>query len=143
MIKEFLLLFLLFGIMATVGIVSETDYNAELRGVIISPEVAYVVLETEAGNLTMVLSPIQGIAIRDALNYTSHFRPTTHDLAAELAGIAGVKKLVVYDLVNGTYLARLHLRSRIVEVRPSDGLVVCVSENCSIYVARHLVGKTT
>ncbi|TRO61977.1 bifunctional nuclease family protein [Candidatus Bathyarchaeota archaeon] len=134
---------LAFSIIAVVGTVSGPDYRAELRGVVISPDVALVILETHAGNLSMVLSPEQGVAIRDALNYTEHYRPTTHDLATELAGKAGVRKLVVYDLVNGTYMAELHLRTGTVDTRPSDGMVVCAIQDCPIYVARHLVGKTT
>jgi bifunctional DNase/RNase len=128
-IKEFLVLLLAFGAISLLSIVNEPYYGAELRGVIISPEVAYVILETRAGNLSMVLSPLQGIAVRDAVNGTEHYRPTTHDLAAELAGIAGARKL--------------HLRVGVVEVRPSDGVVVCMETGCPIYIARHLVGKNT
>lgn len=134
------MLLALFGLLAMWGLVGETgELRAELRRVILTPEASYVVLETARGNLSMVLSVEQGIAIRDAVNDTQHYRPTTHDLAAALAGKAGVRRLVVYGLQNNTYLGKLELRDGEVEVRPSDGLAVCMRTGCPVYVAPELV----
>jgi len=141
MLKEAAVLLTLFGLLAIWGSLGVAgELRAELRRVILTPEASYVVLETAHGNLSMILSVNQGIAIRDAVNGTEHYRPTTHDLAVELAGKAGVRKLVIYGLENGTYLGRLVLRDGEVEVRPSDGLAVCMRAGCPVYVARELVG---
>ncbi len=139
MLKEFLTLVLLLAVVVFVGSGEEQYYKAELRKVTIYPQVAYLTLETRDGNLSMTVSPSQGVAIRDALNEASHPRPTTHDLAAELARLSGVKKLVVHDLVNGTYIASLHLGAGVVDIRPSDGIVVCIRDGCPIYVSRELI----
>jgi len=142
-LKEFLTLVLLLVVVAFVGGGEGQYYKAELRKVTIYPQVAYLTLETKAGNLSMTVSPSQGGAIRDALNGTSHPRPTTHDLAAKLAKLLGVKKLVIHNLVNGTYLAELYTGTGVVDIRPSDGIVICMEDGCPVYIARKLVGKNT
>ena len=73
-------------------------------------------------------------------------RPLTHDLIANIfAGLgAKVQKVVVNDLKDDTFFARLYLLQEnelgrnVVEVdaRPSDSIAIALQQKCPIYIAR-------
>ena len=72
-------------------------------------------------------------------------RPLTHDLLANIlrALEAKIEKVVVNDLKNGTYFARLvlsvqnELQQKIVEIdaRPSDCIALAIRQTAPIYVS--------
>jgi len=75
-------------------------------------------------------------------------RPLTHDLIVSiLAGFgARVQKVVINDLKDDTYYARLYLVQEseqgrnVVEIdaRPSDSMALAIQQRCPIYVAAHV-----
>ena len=78
-------------------------------------------------------------------------RPLTHDLIANIfAGLgAKVQKVVVNDLKDDTFFARLYLLQEnelgrnVVEVdaRPSDSIAIALQQKCPIYIARSVWEK--
>lgn len=92
-----------------------------------------------------------GAAITMFLQGVKKERPLTHDLIQRIfrsLGI-GVERVVVNDLRDGTYYARLFLREQndlgtnLVEIdaRPSDCLALAIAERAPIFVARHVVDE--
>ena len=143
MLRLFLVLALLVTGIAIWGVLESPYEKAEFRGLVVVPGGAYVILETARGNLTMVVSETQGVAIRSILDGVEYYRPPTHYAMADIASAGGARELVIYELANGTYLGRLSVGGKDVDIRPSDGLVVCLKAGCPVYVAPHLLEKTT
>ncbi len=75
-------------------------------------------------------------------------RPQTHDLLAAVIGNLGgeLKEIVVTDLVDGTFYARLVIEqdgeSVEIDSRPSDAIALGVAENVPIYVAEEVLAQT-
>jgi len=107
---------------------------ASVGNVTITPEYGVVRLRTGLGELPIYVSRSQAAAIADALNGTKHFRPTTHDIAAKLAMASGARALYIEKLEKGTYYATLETREGKIDIRPSDGIVICIKIKCPIYV---------
>lgn len=74
-------------------------------------------------------------------------RPLTHDLILSLTKQLGwtVEKVVVSDIKENTFYARLHLRRDgedcTVDSRPSDAIAVAVRAGCSIFVSERVFDK--
>jgi len=91
-------------------------------------------------------------AITMYLHQVKKSRPLTHDLITNiLAGLgATIEKVVIYDLKDDTYYARLYIKQEneigrnIIEVdaRPSDSMALAIQQNAPIYVAREIWDKT-
>ena len=143
MIREFVLLALLLTGITVWNLVESPYEEAEFRGMVIVPGGAYVVLEARSGNLTMVISEIQGAAIRSILDGVEYYRPPTHYAMADIASAAGASGLFIEEIVNDTYIAKIKIKGGDVDIRPSDGLVVCLKSGCPIYVSPLLLEKTT
>ena len=87
-----------------------------------------------------------GQAITMFMRHTAKIRPLTHDLMAHILTSLGAKvdRVIINDLKDGTYFARLILSAenelherKIVEIdaRPSDCIALAVQQNAPIYVA--------
>lgn len=86
-----------------------------------------------------------GAAIMMFLHNKPKERPLTHDLIGHIFTGLGVKveRVIVNDLKNSTYFARLILRQenelgkKLLEIdaRPSDCIALAVQQKCPIYVA--------
>ncbi|WP_428386324.1 bifunctional nuclease family protein [Mucisphaera sp.] len=76
-------------------------------------------------------------------------RPQTHELLASVIDSVGytVEAVILNDLKEGTYFARLQLRKgdELVEVdsRPSDALAIGVAGDVPIYVEEHVLDEAT
>jgi len=76
-------------------------------------------------------------------------RPMTHDLLDSVIENLGakIKKIVINDLRNHTFYAKIHLslNGRTVEVdsRPSDAIALGAASSIPIYVADHIFEKTS
>lgn len=74
-------------------------------------------------------------------------RPLTHDLLLYTVKALGwsVEKVVVNDLKENTFYAKIHLRNNshgcVVDSRPSDAIAVAVRAGCSIYVDERVFAR--
>lgn len=101
----------------------------------------FVQLQDEEGrDLTIAIGPYEAMAISLVLEGTTLDRPMTHDLlkmAIERMG-GTVDRVLIDDLWNATYYAKLYIRSRggelEVDSRPSDAIALAVRFGCSIFV---------
>jgi bifunctional DNase/RNase len=72
-------------------------------------------------------------------------RPMTHDLLKGTLDALGARleRVEVVDLVENTYLARLHVRvgdvRTFVDSRPSDAMALALRVDCPIFVAEHVL----
>jgi len=95
---------------------------------------------------TIYVESTVGQAIAMFMQGTSKERPLTHDLVGHILNALGVaiQRVVINDLKNGTYFARLILKQenelgqKIIEVdaRPSDSIALAVQAKAPLFVAR-------
>ena len=96
----------------------------------------------------IVIGLPEAFAIERRLKGIDIPRPQTHDLLSAVIGQLGgeLKKIVVTDLVDGTFYARLVIEQdgECVEIdsRPSDAIALGVAENVPIYVDEEVLAKT-
>jgi len=90
-----------------------------------------------------------GAAISMFISDAPKERPLTHDLIAHLLTALGahVERVIINDLKNGTYYARviisaeneLHTRKIIeLDARPSDGIALALQQKAPIYVSNEV-----
>ncbi len=76
-------------------------------------------------------------------------RPQTHELLANVIEALGyqLEKVLINDLKQHTFYARLHLRrgEEVVDVdsRPSDAIALGVASDTPIFVAEHVLDEVT
>ena len=118
---------------------------AEVFGVYAAPGVfgitPVVVLRAEDGRILPIYIGIsEAVAIHSALKNEIPPRPMTHDLLVEIIRRleAKVERIIIDDLVDNTFYARLILKreDREIEIdaRPSDSIAVAVRLGIPIYI---------
>jgi bifunctional DNase/RNase len=96
----------------------------------------------------IVIGIVEVFAIDRRLKGIKPPRPMTHDLLASVIESLGasIEKIVIDDLRNHTFFAKIHLRAngRIIEVdsRPSDAIALGAASDAPIFVAEHVFDKT-
>ncbi len=96
----------------------------------------------------IVIGLPEAFAIERRLKGIDIPRPQTHDLLSAVIGQLGgeLKKIVVTDLVDGTFYARLVIEQNgeTVEIdsRPSDAIALGVAENVPIFVDEEVLAQT-
>jgi bifunctional DNase/RNase len=96
----------------------------------------------------IVIGLPEAFAIERRLKGIEIPRPQTHDLLASVIEHLGgtLKEIVVNDLVDGTFYARLIIEQDGQEIevdsRPSDAIALGVAENVPIYVAEQVLTQT-
>ena len=96
----------------------------------------------------IVIGLPEAFAIERRLKGVEIPRPQTHDLLASVIEHLGgsLKEIVVHDLVDGTFYARLIIEQDGQEIevdsRPSDAIALGVAENVPIYVAEQVLTQT-
>ncbi len=100
-----------------------------------------VVLRAEDGRvLPIYIGLAEAMAIYTAMRGDVPPRPMTHDLLVDVISKlnARVEKIVIDDLVDNTFYARLVLRQndRVIEIdaRPSDSIALAVRTKCPIFI---------
>ncbi len=125
---------------------------AEVFGVFAAPSVfglsPVVVLRAEDGRLLPIYIGIaEAMAIHSALKNQVPPRPMTHDLLVDIIGKlnARVEKIVIDDLVDNTFYARIVLKQNDheieVDARPSDSIAIAVRLACPIYVEEKVLDE--
>src|ERR1700688_2708002 len=108
-----------------------------------------VFLGNEDKVFVMFVDQSVGAAITMFMQGTQKERPLTHDLLANVLRALGAKidRVVVNDLKDGTYFARLVLsaenesqKKKIVEIdaRPSDCIAMATQQSAPIFVSREV-----
>ena len=120
------------------------EVEVELSKIIINEAVdqQIIVLKELAGerSFPIVIGMTEILASDRRLKNIQLPRPMTHDLLADVIEQIGfeVEKVVINDLSNGTFYARLHISSdsETVEVdsRPSDAIALGVGVGAPIFV---------
>ena len=123
----------------------------EIKGLMMDPvsNVPIVVLRNEETNqfLPIWIGVFEANSIALQLEDVEPPRPMTHDLTVGLVeAMEGViEKIVVTDLVDGTFYAEIHLRrngqSRTVDSRPSDAIALALRVNAPVYVTLEVLEK--
>jgi bifunctional DNase/RNase len=106
-----------------------------------------IVLKEKDGkrSFPIVIGIHEAWAIDRAVKGITTPRPLTHDLIGNvIEGLnAGLVKIVISDLRNNTFYARIVLQQNgsLVEVdsRPSDAIVLAMQKNTPIYVAKKVL----
>ena len=109
----------------------------------------YIFLKEKTGPRTFPI--VIGFFEADVINRKVHDiktpRPLTHDLLANLIVDLGghLRKVVVNDLRNNTFFARLHIErdgdQLEVDSRPSDAIALAVHVGCPIFVAESVLDE--
>ena len=129
------------------------DIEVELSRIIINEtsDQQIIVLKERHGHRSfpIVIGIVEIFAIDRRLKGIKPPRPMTHDLLDSTIENLGAKieKIVINDLRNHTFYAKIHLSSngRTVKIdsRPSDAIALSVASNAPIYVAEHIFEKTS
>jgi len=96
----------------------------------------------------IVIGLPEAFAIERRLKGIDIPRPQTHDLLSSVIGQLGgeLKEIVVTDLVDGTFYARLVIEqdgeSVEIDSRPSDAIALGVAENVPIFVDEEVLAQT-
>jgi len=97
--------------------------------------------------LPIWIGPPEADAIAVRLQEVSVARPLTHDLLCNLITEFGgiVKSVVVNDLENDTFFARIHIEQdgRMIEIdsRPSDAIAIAVRTKVPIYAEESVLDR--
>ena len=101
-----------------------------------------IVLKERNGQkfLPIVIGINEAAAIKMKLSQTKSPRPLTHDLLASVIDTLGfsLEKVVIDDLVEGTFFAKLYLKNndsigKIIDARPSDSIALALRMNSPIF----------
>jgi len=129
------------------------DVEVELSRIIINEtsDQQVIVLKERNGTraFPIVIGIVEIFAIDRRLKGIKPPRPMTHDLLANVIDGLGarVERIVIDDLRNHTFYAKIHLgidgRSVQIDSRPSDALALCAALEAPIFVAEHVFDLTS
>lgn len=125
------------------------EVRMDLAQIVISDtnEYQFIVLRERDGErkLPIVIGLGEALAIDRRVKGHATTRPMTHDLLANVidALSAELERIVIHDLKDHTFYAKLVLRSesKLIEVdsRPSDAIALGVASEVPIYVEDHVL----
>lgn len=113
------------------------------RIIIVDPDEQHVIILREVKGdraLPIVIGRYEALAIDRRVKGERTMRPLTHDLTLSIIEQLGgvVEKVVIHDLQNGTYFAKLVIRrnGEVVEIdsRPSDAIAVAAGQEVPLFV---------
>src|SRR5512136_2343351 len=127
------------------------DILVKVRGLVPTPTGCGVFLGNDNKAIAIFVDHSVAAAITMFLHGVKKPRPLTHDLIANIFAGHGAKvqKVVVNDLKDDTFFARLYLLQEnelgrnVVEVdaRPSDSIAIALQQKCPVYVAQSVWEK--
>ncbi|MEW6045782.1 MAG: bifunctional nuclease family protein [Bacillota bacterium] len=101
----------------------------------------------EKGFIPIVIGPPEAQAITLALEGSRPPRPLTHDLMKNLLDSVGAKveRVVISELRDETYYARIYLKTRDgrvdVDARPSDAIALALRTDAPIFISEEVAAK--
>lgn len=118
----------------------------QVLGVIPTPKGCAIFVGNEQKTFTIYVELSVGQAIAMFMQGTQKERPLTHDMIGHILKGLGVsvERVIINDLKNGTYFARLILKQsnelgqKIIEIdaRPSDCLALAIQAKAPIFVTK-------
>ncbi len=128
------------------------EIEMKIKGLMVDPvtNMPIVILKDEAEErvLPIWVGIFEANAIALRIEDIETPRPMTHDLLRNLLDSlrASVQKIVVTDLKDNTYFARIHLDvegvSRSVDARPSDAIALALRAEAPIYVEQAVLDQS-
>lgn len=124
--------------------------DAEVKGVGQAGDDAYAVV-VEAGDryLPVMITGDQARSIQLGLSGERFERPLTHDLLLTAINEMGgaLDRIVVDDLMNGTFFGKLHVERYldgereefVFDARPSDAVAIAVRTECDIEITEEIM----
>ena len=122
------------------------DVSVQMRGLVPTPTGCGVFLGANGKTIAIFVDHSVAAAITMSLHKIKKPRPLTHDLIGNIFAGLGVRveKVVVNDLKDDTFFARLYLvqenelgRNVLeIDARPSDSIAIALQSHCPIYVAQ-------
>ena len=109
-----------------------------------------IVLKEKQGDrqFPIVIGFLEASSIKMNLSGITPPRPMTHDLLVSVIEELGAKveRLIIDQMVNNTFHAKLELKTRAgkpkqIDTRPSDGIAVAVRVGCDIFVSEDVLNK--
>ncbi|MFA5087737.1 MAG: bifunctional nuclease family protein [Candidatus Omnitrophota bacterium] len=110
-----------------------------------------VLKEKEGGRqFPIVIGFLEASSIKMKLSGIEPPRPMTHDLLISVIKTfnAQVDKLIIDQLIDNTFHAKLELKTAVGEIRrvdcrPSDGIALAVRSNAAIFVEEEVLQKAS
>ncbi len=113
------------------------------------PSKGYAVLLREVGSdrqLPVIVGAFEAQAIALALEGMKMPRPMTHDLISTILDDLGadIREVVITDLVDGTFYAKIFLEifdyeNKEIDSRPSDAIAIALRVGASVYVSEEVM----
>jgi len=129
------------------------EIEMKIKGLMVDPvtNMPIVILKDESEDrvLPIWVGIFEANAIALRIEEIETPRPMTHDLLRNLLESlqAQVVKIVVSDLKDNTYFARIHLmvsgEMREVDARPSDAIALALRSEAPIYVEQQVLEQST
>jgi hypothetical protein len=127
------------------------NIHVEIKGLVPTPSGCGVFLSNGDKVIAIFVDHGVAAAITMFMHDVQKPRPLTHDLiGAIFAGLGvTVEKIIVNDLRDDTFFARLYLQQQnelgtnVIEIdaRPSDSMAIALQQNAPIYVAQEVWDK--
>jgi len=126
--------------------------EVELSRIIIDEEKkeqVIVLREKKGGRLLPIVVGVgEAAAIKMKLSGFVPPRPLTHDLMSSIINGMGavLEKVVIDNLVDGTFYAKLHLKNnesifKVIDARPSDSIALALRTASPIFVEEQVFSK--
>ena len=126
-------------------------YLMKVRGLVFDPHTnMYIVIlndEMDKEILPIWIGKFEANAICFILEGITPPRPMTHDLTKNVLDTLDVKiiSIVINNLKDNTYYAKIHLLSRgsevVIDSRPSDAIALALRASAPIFVAEDVLDK--
>lgn len=101
----------------------------------------------ETGYIPILIGPSEAYAISQGLEGQKLPRPMTHDLLHNVVEAMGAKveRIVIHDLKDETYYARIQLKTvqgpKDIDARPSDAIALALRSEAPIYISDEIAAR--
>ena len=122
------------------------EIPVEIKGLVPTPAGTGVFLGHGDKVIAIFIDSAVALAITMQIENVERPRPLTHDLIASIFLGMGIRavRVVIHDLKDGTFFARLHLLQENengrqvaeIDARPSDCLAIALQQKCPVVVTR-------
>ena len=106
-----------------------------------------LILKEVAGNrrLPIIIGAAEAQSIALEMEGIKPPRPLTHDLIKSIIGSFGAElsDIIIDELRDGTFYAKLNIDSQVIDSRPSDAIALAVRYGVQIYVAEAVMDEAS